>query len=211
MQAVIDYFQTYGSDYLMYLAEHLTVSFLAVAVAMLIALPLGAISARFKIFGSISAGFWQTLRIIPSLAILVLLIPFMGTGIKPAVTALTILAIPPILMNTITGFRNVPADVIEAAQGMGMPAGQLFWSIKVPLAMPSIFTGIQTAAVEVIASATLASYIGAGGLGTIIFTGLGLLRQDLLWIGGLSVAALSLGTGWLLSLAEKRIRRHERT
>lgn len=210
MQAVIEYFSIHGSDYVTYVIEHIEVSVLAVLLAMIVGIPLGIISARFHWFAMLSTGIWGTFRIIPSLAILVLLIPFMGTGVKPAVIALTILAIPPILINTILGFQTVPANVIEAAEGMGMSPGRLFWSIKVPLAFPVVFTGIQTATVEVIASATLASYIGAGGLGTIIFTGLGLMRQDLLWIGGLSVACLSLGTGFLLSRVENYIRRYER-
>ena len=100
--------------------------------------------------------------------------------------------------------------VIEAVEGMGMSKKRLFFIVKVPLAFPVVFTGIRTAVVEVIASATLAAYIGTGGLGTLIFTGLGLMRNDLLWIGGLSVAILSLGVGFILSLIDKWITRYER-
>ena len=100
--------------------------------------------------------------------------------------------------------------VIEAAEGMGMSKKRLFFTVKVPLAFPVVFTGIRTAVVEVIASATLAAYIGAGGLGTLIFTGLGLMRNDFLWIGGLSVAILSLGVGFILPLIDKWITRYER-
>ena len=127
----------------------------------------------------------------------------------PAVVALTVLAIPPILINTALGFRSVPDDVLEAARGMGMDERSVFFKIKVPLAFPVSFAGVRTAASEVVASATLAAYIGAGGLGQIIFTGLGLMRTDLLVIGGASVAALSLLVGMLLSAIDRRMRPYE--
>ena len=149
---------------------------------------------------------------IPSLAVLILCVPVLGVGTPPAIgVATTMLAIPPILINTAVGFRSVPAAVIEAALGMGMNRAQLFFSVKCPLAFPLAFAGVRTAATEVIASATLAAYIGAGGLGVLIYTGLGALRSDLLWIGGLSVALLSLLVNRGLALVDARVRRYERT
>ena len=138
------------------------------------------------------------LRIVPSLAVLFLLIPVIGTGVLPSVIALTILAIPPILLNTAQAFLTLPEATIEAGTAMGMSEQMLFFKVKLPLAFPLIFAGIRTAVVEVIASATIASYIGAGGLGDIIVTGLALLRTDLLIIGGGSVAIVSLLSGFLL-------------
>ena len=190
-------------------ARHVLISLLSLAVAAVIAVSLGTLGSRLPRLEKISVGFWGALRIVPSLAILFLLVPIMGTGLLPAATALTLLAIPPMLINTVLAFQTLPADILEAACGMGMPGRRLFWQIKVPLAFPTIFAGFRTAA-EVIASATLAAYIGAGGLGELIFTGLGLMREDLLWIGGLSVAALSLLTGALLTLIDRRVRRYER-
>ena len=141
------------------------------------------------------------LRIIPSVAILILLIPVMGTGVRPAMTALVLLAVPPILMNTAAGFSEVPAFMLETAEGLGMTERQMFWKVKVPLAMPMILTGMRTAAIEIIASATIAAKIGAGGLGGIILTGLN--RTDLLLIGGISVALLSLEAGMVFRLLMK--------
>lgn len=210
MRSIAEYFSTHSSEYIRMVAEHLEISFLAVAFAIIIAIPLGIFSTRCRLIEKISVGIWGTLRIVPSLAILVLCIPVMGTGIRPAVVALTILAIPPILINTILAFQKIPKSIIEAALGMGMSPERLFFKIKVPLAFPVVFAGIKTAVVEVIASATLAAYIGAGGLGTLIFTGLGLMRNDFLWIGGISVAILSLGTGWLLNRADGWITKYER-
>ena len=209
MQDVIAYFSTHGADYIQMVLEHLNVSILSLAAAILIAMPLGIACSRSPLLEKISVGVSGILRIIPSLAVLVVCVPILGTGVLPAVVALTVLAIPPILINTALGFRSVPADVLEAARGMGMDERSVFFKIKVPLAFPVSFAGVRTAASEVVASATLAAYIGAGGLGQIIFTGLGLMRTDLLVIGGASVAALSLLVGMLLSAIDRRMRPYE--
>lgn len=209
MQDVIAYFSTHGADYIQMVLEHLNVSVLSLAAAILIAVPLGVACSRSPLLEKVSVGISGILRIIPSLAVLVVCVPILGTGVLPAVVALTVLAIPPILINTALGFRSVPADVLEAARGMGMDERLVFLKIKVPLAFPVSFAGIRTAASEVVASATLAAYIGAGGLGQIIFTGLGLMRTDLLVIGGASVAALSLLVGMLLSAIDRRMRPYE--
>lgn len=207
MQDVLAYFSQNGTEFVQMVATHLWLSAVALALATVIAVPLGILGARFRRLDSVSEGVWGTLRIIPSLALLLVLIPVLGTGTLPAVVSLTVLAIPPILINTTTAFKTLPADVLEAAEGMGMPPARELLTVKLPLALPVAFAGFRTATSEVIASATLAAYIGAGGLGDLIFTGLGLMRTDLLWIGGLSVAALSLAVGALLSLAEARMRR----
>ena len=209
MQDVIAYFSTHGADYIQMVLEHLNVSILSLAAAILIAVPLGIACSRSPLLEKISVGVSGILRIIPSLAVLVVCVPILGTGVLPAVVALTVLAIPPILINTALGFRSVPADVLEAARGMGMDERLVFFKIKVTLAFPVSFAGVRTAASEVVASATLAAYIGAGGLGQIIFTGLGLMRTDLLVIGGASVAALSLLVGMLLSAIDRRMRPYE--
>ncbi|MDO4620514.1 MAG: ABC transporter permease [Lachnospiraceae bacterium] len=210
MNEIIEYFQTHGTEYLGLLWEHISVSALSVLTALLIAVPLGVLVYRHPIGRMISERIFGLLRIVPSLGLLIILIPVMGTGVKPTVTALTILAIPPILMNTIQAFRNLPENTIEAAVGMGMNRQEVFWKVKLPLAFPLMYAGIRTAAVEVIASATLASYIGAGGFGDIIFTGLALLRYSLLIIGGGSVAILSLLTGFLMDLIYRRLTRYQR-
>jgi osmoprotectant transport system permease protein len=177
---------------------------------MVIGVPLGILSSRSQRFYNLSSGFFGFLRVIPSLAILFICIPIFGVGTLPAVIALTVLAISPIMINTAVGFRNISESVIETAVGMGMNKSRMFFKIKLPLALPLILNGIRTATVEVIASATLAAYIGAGGLGILIFTGLGLYRTDLLLIGGLSVAVLSLTADLLLYLVEHIATRYQR-
>ena len=208
---IADYFARHGSDYLALLGGHIAISFLSVLLALLIAVPVGIAVYRSKLAGTVAERTFGILRIIPSLAVLIILIPVMGTGVLPSVTALTLLAIPPILINTIQAFQNLPKPILEAADGMGMSTAQKFWKVKLPLAFPLMFAGIRTAAIEVIASATLASYIGAGGLGDLIFTGLSLLRYSLLIIGGGSVAILSLLTGFLLDTVYKKLTKYQRT
>lgn len=149
------------------------------------------------------------LRVVPSLAVLILLIPVMGTGLPSAVTALTVLAVPPVLLNTIVGFRTIPDFMIESARGIGMTEKELFWRVRIPCALPMILAGLRTALVEVVASTTLAAKIGAGGLGEIIFTGLGLYRTDLLVLGGGLVAILSLASGWAFDILTRRMLKYK--
>jgi len=194
---MLEYILAHRAALLAQIGTHLWISLAALAAAVLIGVPCGYLAADSP--GTekwISAPF-HILRVIPSLAILVLLIPVAGTGALPAVIALTILAVPPVLLNTIVGFRDVPPFMTESAAGMGMTDKEILWKVRIPLAMPMIFAGIRTALVEVIASAALAARIGAGGLGEVIFTGLGLNRMDLLLLGGVLVAALSLLCGGL--------------
>jgi osmoprotectant transport system permease protein len=204
-----EYFQSHQAEYLTAVGEHLTISLIALLAAVCIGVPFGYYCITHARSSKWIVGFFQVLRIIPSLAFLILLIPIMGTGLEPALTALIVLAVPPILMNTAAGFEAVPDFMLETAAGLGMSDRQILWKVKVPLAMPLILAGIKTAAVEIIASATLAAKIGAGGLGEIIFTGLGLNRPDLLVIGGASVAALSLLAGLAFYIIDRLAMRYK--
>jgi osmoprotectant transport system permease protein len=183
--------------------EHIIISLLALLCSASIGIVLGYVTCKYKRTEKWIVSLFQVLRIMPSLAVLLLLIPIMGTGTKPALIALVLLGIPPILMNMIAGLESVPSFLLEAAHGVGMSEQQVMWRVKFPLAAPMILTGIKIAAIEVIASATLAAKIGAGGLGEIIFTGLGLNRVDLLLIGGFSVGILAITVGVMLDMSER--------
>ncbi len=203
MASILSYFQAHLWEYLAAVRQHAVISLFSVLVAALIAIPLGAACAgREKLYHA-ATGLFNTLRILPSLAVLVLCIPLLGVGVLPAVVALVFLAIPPILINTAMGLRGLPSGVLEAAEAMGMGKKRVFFTVKLPLALPLVLAGLRTATIEVIASATLAAYIGAGGLGNLIFTGLGLMRSDLLLVGGASVAAMTLLAGFLWGCAER--------
>ena len=207
-RAWLTYFESNGSRFWGMLLAHIRISLIALLIAVLIGIPAGFLCVRHPRSQKFIAGLFSVLRVIPSLAILLLMVPLLGTGTAPAVVALVLLAVPPILMNTVAGLDGVPPFMLETAEGLGMTAPQVWRKVRFPLAMPMILTGIKTAAVEVVASATLASKIGAGGLGDIIFAGIGLFKTELLLIGGISVALLSLCTGLLFALLEKQTMKH---
>ena len=207
---MIAYLQNNWPQILVQLRDHLAISLIALLVACVIGIPLGYFASKSEKSERLVTAPFQMLRVVPSLAVLVLLIPVMGTGALPATVALTILAVPPILLNTIAGFRQVPDFMTECGRGIGLTEQQVLWKVRVPLALPLIFAGMRTALVEVIASATLAAKIGAGGLGEIVFTGLGLNRADLLVIGGALIALLSLGCGFLFDLMTGYVLRYKK-
>ena len=209
LEKIIAYFAKNSDFFWSSVAQHLGITLVAVAAACLVGIPAGILCARNQRVKTVVTGLFTTLRIIPSLAVLLLCIPLIGTGLKPAVIALSFLAMPPLLINTTLAFSTIPAPILETALGMGMSRARTFFLVKIPLALPLILAGFKTAVVEVIASATLAAYIGAGGLGAIIFTGLGLLRADLLLIGGVSVAIISITADFLLTRLERRLLRYQ--
>jgi osmoprotectant transport system permease protein len=149
------------------------------------------------------------LRVIPSIAILFLLIPLLHTGFRPSVVALTLLAIPPLLINTEAGMRGVDRNIIEAGVGMGMSYWQLLRRVRLPLAMPVVVAGLRSAAVEVIASATLATLIGGGGLGDPIAIGLSLSRAHILLAGAIPAALLALIAELSLASLQRRLEKRD--
>ncbi len=205
---ILNYFQENSSRFWGMLAAHIRISLIALAIAVLIGVPAGFLCIRWKKAQKYITDLFSVLRVIPSLAILLLMVPIMGTGTAPAVVALVLLAVPPILMNTVAGLDGVPPFMLETAEGVGMDPAQVWTKVRFPLAMPMLLTGIKTAAVEIVASATLASKIGAGGLGDIIFAGIGLFKTELLLIGGVSVALLSLLTGLIFAIVEQSTIKH---
>lgn len=209
IQDIITYFVNNGQTYLTYVGQHLSLSIEALVLACVLALPMAYFSYEKPWVKQVSTLLTQGLRVIPSLGILFILIPFIGVGRLPALIALVILGIPPILLQTIIGFESVSDTLVETALGLGMTKWQLLNKVQLPLALPHLLNGIKLALVELIASTTLATYIGAGGLGTLIFTGLGLYRYDLLLIGGGSVALLSFVSMVVFDLAIKGVTHDE--
>ncbi len=174
------------------LKTHALMSGLSVVLAIGIALPLGWGCARTPLLSVVSTRFFNTLRVIPGLAILALLIPILGTGLGPSVFALFILAFPTLLLNTMAGFQQIPEETREAARGLGLSPSEVFWKVDLPLATPNIMNGLRTSAVEVISGATLTAFIGGGGLGTFIVNGLSMDNVPLLMVGALPVALMAI-------------------
>ncbi|MGG6294719.1 ABC transporter permease [Leptolyngbya sp. AN02str] len=182
----------HGDELFQSLNQHLGLVAVPLMIGMVAGLPLGLWSARSRSASAVFINSFNALRVIPSLAILFLAIPYFGLSFRSAAIALTLLVMPPILISTDVAFRSIDPLIREAAYGMGMSAGQVLRMIEIPLALPVIIAGIKTATVEVIASATLAAFIGAGGLGTFIVRGFALYDNAILLVGAIPVAALAL-------------------
>lgn len=183
---------THSSDLLSAFWQHLWLVTIPLAVGLVAGLPLGLWSARSRLASTFLINSFNALRVIPSIAVLFLSIPYFGLSFQSAAIALTLLVMPPILINTDVAFRTIDPMIREAAYGMGMDSKQVLQQIEIPLALPVVIAGIKTATVEVIASATLAAFIGAGGLGTFIVRGFALYDNAILLVGAIPVAFLAL-------------------
>lgn len=184
--------------------QHIYLSFVALFIGIAIALPLGILVARYRKIAEPVIGITAIFQTIPSLALFGFLVPLMGIGAKTALIALIIYALLPILRNTYTGISNIDESMIEAGRGMGMTKSQLLWQIEFPLALPFIMAGIRTATVLTVGIATLATFVGAGGLGDVIYRGLQSYNNSLVLAGALPVALLAIVFDLLLKWIEKR-------
>jgi len=180
------------------LLQHLRLVAVALGVSIVICVPLGIWTARSRLAAATVINLFNGLRVIPSLAVLFLAIPYFGLSFTSAAIALTLLALPPVLINTDAAYRTIDQAIREAARGMGMTRNQILWRVETPLALPVIVTGVRTAATEVIASATLAAFIGSGGLGLYIVRGFALFSIPVLLVGAIPVALLTLVAELLL-------------
>jgi osmoprotectant transport system permease protein len=201
------YIQANESAFWHAVSIHIGLSVLALAIACAICIPLGVYVARRRAFSAQLLAAFSGLRVVPSLAILFVAVPYLGLGFWPALVALTVLACPPILINTEAAFRGVDPGVLEAARGMGMSARQMLWRIETPLSLPVLVAGIRTAAVDVFASATLAAFIGGGGLGDFIARGFALFDPSIMLVGAIPVAVLTLGAEGVLAAAQHVVAR----
>lgn len=190
------------------LSRHLWLSGVALGISVLVGVPLGIVIARRVRLAQWVLSAVGTLRLIPSLAVLFLVLPYLGLGVRPALVALTLLALPPVLINTYAGLRGVEPRAVEAALAMGMTARQALWRVELPLALPAILAGIRIAAVETIASATLASFINGGGLGEFIQIGFALNRTSVMLVGAVPVTLLALTAELLFDRAQRSVSRH---
>ncbi|MZQ81179.1 ABC transporter permease subunit [Paenibacillus sp. 5J-6] len=185
------------------IGEHIQISFIALMIAVVIAIPIAIYGTRRPRWAEGIIGVSAVLQTIPSLALLGLLIPFVGIGKKPAIIALIIYSLLPILRNTYTGIRQIDQNLIEASNAMGMNGWQRLWRVELPLALPFIMSGIRTAMVLVIGTTTLAALVGAGGLGKLILLGIDRNNHDLIILGAVPVALLAIAFDYLLRFAER--------
>jgi osmoprotectant transport system permease protein len=189
--------------------DHLELVLIAMAIAILIGVPLGLLIVHRRTLRVIALGVASILQTIPSLALFGFLIPIPfigGIGRRTAIVALALYALLPILRNTYVGLTSIDPAVLESAEAMGMTNGQILLRVRFPLALSFILAGIRTATIITIGVATIAAAIGAGGLGTFIFRGVALVSDKLLLAGAIPAALLAILADFLLGLLERRLR-----
>jgi len=204
-----EYFLTHQTDFWAKTGVHVRLAGIALVCGIAIGITLGALSARSRGASGLATNGIGALRAVPSLAVMAVMLPLIGIGFTPALIALIILAIPPVLINTQAGFLSVDPAVLEAGKGVGLSPWQVVAKVQFPLALPVILAGVRIAAVEVLASATIGAVIGAGGLGEYIFAGLSLgpAYVHLVLVGAVTVALLALIAELLFGAAERITRR----
>jgi osmoprotectant transport system permease protein len=190
--------------------QHLQLTLVVVGISVMIAVPLGVLAVRVKPLQGPILSILGVIYTIPSLSLFVLLIPLFGLGFTPAVVALVAYAQLMLVRNWVVGLNSLDPAVMEAARGMGMSSWQRFWQVEFPLALPMLLAGIRLAALSAIGIGTIAAYINAGGLGTLLFEGVITANYQKILAGSIAVSVLAIGVNTLLRLlehqAEKAIR-----
>lgn len=190
--------------------QHLQLTLVVVGISVVIAVPLGVLAVRVKPLQGPILSILGVIYTIPSLSLFVLLIPLFGLGFTPAVVALVAYAQLMLVRNWVVGLNSLDPSVMEAARGMGMSSWQRFWQVEFPLALPMLLAGIRLAALSAIGIGTIAAYINAGGLGTLLFEGVITANYQKILAGSIAVSVLAIGVNTLLRLlehqAEKAIR-----
>jgi osmoprotectant transport system permease protein len=205
LSAALAWIASHQPEFYRALGQHLLMYAISMSLALALGLPLAVLilnrhKLAFGVINSVGA-----LRALPSLAVLAIMMPLLGIGLWPSVVALTVLALPPILLNAYVGLRDVDPDVLDAALGMGMSRGQMLRRVRLSLAAPAMFAGARTASVQVLAGAALAPFIGGGGLGDFIVTGISMMDTSRMLVGAVPIALLALFAEFLLGFAQKRL------
>ncbi|KUF15984.1 MULTISPECIES: ABC transporter permease [Streptomyces] len=187
------------------LAQHLVLTVVCLIISCLVALPVALVLGHLGRGGALAVNISNVGRAVPTFAVLVLLLltPLGKWGEGPTVVALVLFAVPPLLTNAYVGMRGVDRGVVQAARGMGMTGPQLLWRVEVPLALPLIMSGVRLAAVQLVATATIAALAGGGGLGRIITAGFNLASTPQVVAGAVLVAVFALLVEGLFEIAER--------
>ncbi|MHB1454588.1 MAG: ABC transporter permease [Saccharofermentanales bacterium] len=185
--------------------DHISLALVAVGFSCLIGIPLGILITRNKKFADTVIGIANVIQTVPSLALFAFMLPLFGIGYRNAVFALFLYALLPIIKNTYIGIKNVDPAIIEAARGMGMSKLQILSKVEMPLCIAVIMGGVRIATVTCIGVATIATLIGAGGLGDIIYQGIGMVNYNMILSGAISAALLALAADFILGLFEKMV------
>jgi osmoprotectant transport system permease protein len=185
--------------------RHLLLVGISLLAALLVAIPLGLLLERTRGSAEGIIRLFAIVQTIPSIALLAFMIPLLGVGVVPALVALWLYTIYPILRNTFTGVRDAAPTAVDAAHALGMTGSQILWQVRLPLAAPVIMAGVRTAAVIGVGTATLAAFIGAGGLGDPIVSGLALSDTRMILFGAIPAALLAVLIDVALALVERAV------
>ena len=207
MTGFVDYIAANRIDLLLKTGQHLVLTGISAAVAVAVGVPLGILISRWRRTRGVVLGAAGVMQTIPSVAMLAFLMIPLGLGAKPAIAALILYALLPIVVNTHAGLTGVDRNVLEAAEGLGFTRGQRLWMVELPLASPVIMAGIRTSTVITVGIATLSALIGAGGLGDFIFRGLSTGNQRSITLGVLAASSMALLLGYGIGLIEKMLKR----
>ncbi|MGY3750301.1 ABC transporter permease [Vagococcus acidifermentans] len=186
------------------LGQHVMISGVSVLLGIVVAFPAGILLTKNKSLANFVLGVFSVVNTIPSLVLLGVAMIVLGLGFVPAVAVLFLYSLLPIMRNTYTGISNIEEKYIKAAVGMGMSKWQLLLSVQLPLALPAIITGVRLSSIYIISWATLSAFIGAGGLGDLIWSGLQSYNYNMIFAGAVPATLLALLVSFLLSSAEKR-------
>ncbi len=200
----MDYLLSHPQEVGKLLMQHVQMTGLALVMAVLVAVPLALLICRFRWLWVPVLGTLGVLYTIPSLALIIFLVPFFGLNGRSVIVAMVLYSQVILVRNLTVGLFNIDPAVLEAARGMGMSHWQRWWWVQVPLVMPVFLAGVRIAAIVAIAIATIGAKFNAGGLGKLLFDGIQTNRLDKLWAGSLTVAALALLANTLLLWLEKR-------
>ncbi len=203
MNALLNFVMNPNNTYAQHTLDYTRLCAVAIGLAIIIGVLLGIAVARQPIAAFIAVNFCGLLRAIPAIAFLVVALPYLGLGFVPALIALTVLGITPIMVNTFTGIQGIDPAAIDAARGIGMTPYQVMRRVQIPLVLPVIAAGVRTAAIQIIATATLAGIIGAGGYGEYIYSGLYQLDNTQILAGAIPVTILAILAEVLLSQLQR--------
>lgn len=205
MGTMMTFFSDYGTQLLFKTWEHLYISLIAILLGIIVAVPLGILLTRTPRFADKFMSIVGIVQTFPTLAVLAFFIPLFGIGKVPAIIALFLYSLLPILRNTYTGVQSLNKDLLEAGRGMGMTMWERISMVEFPLAIPVIMAGIRVSTVYLIGWATLAAYVGAGGLGDFIFDGLNLFKTEFILAGAIPTTILAMLTDYFLGRVETKL------
>ena len=205
MTNFINYMISQKSQIISLLWQHIQLTLIAIIFAIIIGIPLGILVSKNEKIRKYVIGIINIFQAIPSMALLGLLVPILGIGSKPAIVAVVLYSLLPIVKNTSTGILGIDKNIIESATGIGLTSKQILYKIQLPLALPIIMAGIRISAVTAVGLMTLAAFIGAGGLGYLVFSGVQTVNNIMILAGAIPACLLALLVDYLFSKVEKSV------